>query len=325
MNTESDDKSNDAIAQLVRMAGTRPEIPKEVEARVYAQVHEEWQQSSGRKSRLRWVLPAAVAATVMLAFNLAQKPAPVSTVPAGTVARVVAADNELAVGDVVNIGDSIATPDDGGMSILLASGASVRLGEQSAIRVDGKNEFTLLSGSVYADSGAWSAAGSKVTFDTPYGRVTDVGTQFLVDVTSQSLGVAVREGRVDIATSTQSLSTAAGEQLTLSMAGETTVSPVAVDDSIFAWAIDLAPAYDIENRTLLDFLKWVSRETGKELVFADDDLRMAAMGTVLHGSVSTSRQMMQRRQFSPRPAFATESRHGKSSFTARRYPGRRRS
>lgn len=296
MNTESDDNNpKDPIAQVVRMAGPRPAIPKDVEDRVYARVHEEWQQSTGRKRPLRWMLPAAIAASAMLAFVLVQEPASVSAVPAGTVARVMAADNGLAEGDVINVGDSIATPDDGGMSILLASGASVRLGEQSALRVDGKNEFTLLSGSVYADSGAWSAAGSKVTFDTPYGRVTDVGTQFLVDIASQALGVAVREGRVNIAAGAQSLSTVAGEQLTLSQDGEATVSPIAVDDPVFAWAVDLAPAYDIENRTLLDFLKWVSRETGKELVFADDDLRMAAMGTVLHGSVS---------DFSPNDATA---------------------
>jgi len=91
---------------------------------------------------------------------------------------------------------------------------------------------------------------------------------------------------VDIASGAQSLSAAAGEQLTLSTNGEVAVLSIEVDDPVFAWAVDLAPAYDIENRTLLDFLKWVSRETGKELVFADDELRMAAMGTVLHGSVS---------------------------------------
>ncbi|HWM27168.1 MAG TPA: STN domain-containing protein, partial [Woeseiaceae bacterium] len=57
-------------------------------------------------------------------------------------------------------------------------------------------------------------------------------------------------------------------------------------DSSWKWAEGLAPAFDIENRTLLDFLKWASRETGRELVFEDDITRMYAMGTRLHGSVS---------------------------------------
>ena len=36
----------------------------------------------------------------------------------------------------------------------------------------------------------------------------------------------------------------------------------------------------------MDFLRWAARETGRELVFETNELRMSAMRTDLHGSVS---------------------------------------
>ena len=51
--------------------------------------------------------------------------------------------------------------------------------------------------------------------------------------------------------------------------------------------MSLAPDFDIENETLLSFLKWVARETGKTLVFSSNEVRMAAMSTQLFGSIES--------------------------------------
>jgi hypothetical protein len=37
----------------------------------------------------------------------------------------------------------------------------------------------------------------------------------------------------------------------------------------------------------MEFLNWAARESGMELVFEDDELRMAAMRTDLHGSIAS--------------------------------------
>ena len=39
------------------------------------------------------------------------------------------------------------------------------------------------------------------------------------------------------------------------------------------------------NKSLLDFLKWAARETGRDLQFESDESRMFAMRTDVHGSV----------------------------------------
>ena len=99
------------------------------------------------------------------------------------------------------------------------------------------------------------------------------------------MSVAVREGRVDVARDQSSFTALAGDRLTLQPGREIVVDKVTPYDPSWQWAISLAPSFDIENRSLMDFLKWASRETGKTLVFPNDDVRMAAMGTDIFGSI----------------------------------------
>ena len=78
----------------------------------------------------------------------------------------------------------------------------------------------------------------------------------------------------------------AGERLRIDASGDAVVGAVESHTDFWAWATELAPPFDIENKSLLDFLRWAARETGRELVFEDQDLRMSAMRTDLHGSVA---------------------------------------
>jgi ferric-dicitrate binding protein FerR (iron transport regulator) len=121
---------------------------------------------------------------------------------------------------------------------------------------------------------------------TAIGSVTDVGTQFAVGVTDDRLDVAVREGRVDVSRSADEFVAVAGERLRLGHGEQAIVDALAPNDAFWNWTTALAPVFDIENKSLLEFLRWVARETGRELVFEDNELRMSAMRTDLHGSVA---------------------------------------
>lgn len=287
-----DEKSRDedSVAKLMSLAGPRAAIPADVQARVYANVREEWLAGTAVKRTARWAIPLAIAASAVLAVTLVIQPAETPLVRVGTVARLdpgsQAAGAHLAPGDGVHAGDTLATSDGQGMSVLLRGGASLRLDEDTVLQVDGQDDFTLIQGRIYADSGQSVYRDGTLNIDTPYGSVTDIGTQFSVAFDDTELAVAVREGRVDVAARLDTYVALAGNRMVLSKSGDVATIPVAANDDSWNWAVDLAPAYDIDNKTLLDFLKWVARETGRELVFADDDLRLAAMGTVLHGSVS---------------------------------------
>jgi ferric-dicitrate binding protein FerR (iron transport regulator) len=306
--TERDDET---MQRLLRLAGPRAPIPEQVEARVYAKVHSEWRASSRspdgervyrhvrrewkkdatRRRYRRWALPVALAASLVLALTIVLQPQPSApgSLGIGTVARAVGGlpGGSLPLpGETVRAGDVLTTGLGEGLSILVNSVESLRLDQNTTLVVVARNEFRLDGGRIYADTGDFMYHDRGLLIDTPMGSVTDVGTQFTVQVAAERLDVAVREGRVDVSHGADEFVAVAGERLSLSPAGEPLVESVEPHDAFWDWAETLAPVFDIENKSLLDFLRWAARETGRELVFEDNELRMSAMRTDLHGSVA---------------------------------------
>ena len=306
-NNEQQERDEEALARLMRIAGPRPDISPSVESRVYERVLREWQVSTApadskrvyanvqrswrmagvRRQLLRWALPLAVAASAVLVAVMMQQPVAPTAPAIGTVARVVGLPAEVGVanGDSVFPGATLTTGDGQGLSLLLVGSESVRLGSNSALRIDERARFTLLKGRVYADTGQFAYRNGGLQIDTGLGVVTDVGTQFAVEFDGDTLDVAVREGRVDVRQDAGAFVAIAGERLVVDEAGSAELTELAPHSIYWNWAAELAPTFDIENKSLMDFLDWASREAGMELVFASDELRMAAMRTELHGSV----------------------------------------
>lgn len=307
------DRDEQTLARLLRLAGKSEPIAEDIEARVYAAVRKEWAASTAQPSgdrvyaevrrewnrtparsrarQRRWFIPVAVAASLVLAVSIMlrlQPETPVTGVaPLGAIVKAVGPAHGLyVVGQKVYAGDTLSTGPDSGISITLANAESLRLDEDSRLVVLGNDEFQLVAGRVYADTGDFLYHDKGLRIVTDAGTVTDVGTQFSVRASGETLDIAVREGRVDVVvTGGQDLVAVAGERMLLEQGGEPSVEQLAPHDDYWDWVAALAPVYDLENRSLLDFLRWAARETGMELVFTDNDLRMAAMRTDLHGSI----------------------------------------
>ena len=307
-NLADDDAS---FASLMKLAGERPEIPLSVESRVYHHVHQEWQgatvepnadkvydkvQKSWRRNTLRgallrWMVPAGVAATAAIAaiamVIVSQIEAPAPLRVAATVSRVVGAgpiSADYIQGAPVHAGKVISTGPDEGLSLLLVRSESLRIDENTQIRVDAADRFTLLAGRIYADTGQFVYRNGGLKIDTEFGLVTDVGTQFSVAATDQSLDVAVREGRVDVRNQSDTYAARMGQRLTLVQGESASVTDLDTHDDYWDWVVDLTPTFDMTNKSLLDFLKWAARETGRELQFESNESRMFAMRTDVHGS-----------------------------------------
>jgi ferric-dicitrate binding protein FerR (iron transport regulator) len=305
------DRDEETMARLLRAAGSRPSVPSDVQNRVYRNVLREWEtatqepdgakvyefvrrewedESRQKRSPRRWAMPLALAATVLLALAVALQPSPDVPTPVavGTIARVTG-DGSFVPGQPVYPGDTITTDGTQGLSILLSSAESIRLDRDTTLDIDARGRFTLDAGRVYADTGDFMYHDGQLTIDTPFGVVTDVGTQFAVDLDQGRLDVAVREGRVDVNRGGAEWVAVAGERLSIREDGasvDATVGAIGPSDAYWDWATRLAPAYDIEGKSLLEFLRWAARETGRELVFETNELRMSAMRVDLHGSVA---------------------------------------
>jgi ferric-dicitrate binding protein FerR (iron transport regulator) len=306
----STDRDDETMERLLRLAGPRAEIPADIEARVYERVHRQWQAASQppdgsrvyrfvrrewekdttRRRYRRWALPVALAASVVLAVTLLlqQPPSAPARAAIGTVARVVAtaAPGTLpAAGEPVYAGDVLATGAGQKLSVVINDAVSLRLDQNTTLAAVARDEFRLESGRVYADTGDFMYREQSLVVHTPMGTVTDVGTQFSVQLAAERLDVAVREGRVDVSRGADEFVAVAGERLRLHESDVAEMDAIAPHDPYWDWTASLAPVFDIENKSLLDFLRWAARETGRELVFEDNELRMSAMRTDLHGSV----------------------------------------
>jgi ferric-dicitrate binding protein FerR (iron transport regulator) len=294
------DDAEDTVAKLISLAGPRAEIAADLQSRVHDKVRLEWLRATRRKQLKRWAVPLAVAASVLLAVAI-NLPSPTVSLPkVGTVTYVAGDDASngtgFSVGDAVLMNDVIETGNSAGLSLALVDDISLRIDSHTAIRIDSADEITVLRGQIYADSGERIYRDRHITVHTAGGSATDVGTQFSVAYESGQLNVSVREGRVDIASDQQTFTAEAGDSLTIQPGNEIVREKVTPYDASWEWASALAPGFVGQNESLLDFLKWAARETGKELIFANDELRMAAMGTTVYGAV---------RDFRPMDAIAT--------------------
>lgn len=301
-----DDKS---LENLLRLAGERAEIPLAIESRVHHRVQEEWRASSAipngdrvyaevqktwrhdawRGRILRWFAPIGVAASAVLAFVLLSQPEPVPPLAVATVADVVAQTPSSVgyqEGSLVFEGELVSTGPGGGVSLLLARNVSLRIDENTRIRVDAADHFTLLDGRIYADTGQFIYRDGGLRIDTAFGIVSDVGTQFAVTADSVSLDISVREGRVELAAGSDIHAARMGQRLSLEQGEGASIASLDTHDPYWNWIADLTPTFDTSNKSLLDFLKWAARETGRELRFKTDESRMFAMRTDVHGSVA---------------------------------------
>ncbi|HEY4970150.1 MAG TPA: hypothetical protein VII35_09610, partial [Steroidobacteraceae bacterium] len=115
--------------------------------------------------------------------------------------------------------------------------------------------------------------------------IEHVGTEFEVFSDDRTVRVRVREGRVRFLGNTDTIVAIAGTEL-LAAPGET-IARRSIDTygGEWLWTAALAPDYDIEGKSLIGFLNWVSRELGRPVDFADANARQVADRTILHGSV----------------------------------------
>lgn len=294
---ERDDGEGDSVS-LVRLAGARPVPSAARAAAARAHVHAAW-RAGVRRRRVRATLLLAAAGLAALAVGIVgwrharQAPAMTSAPaaqPASVVARLDAATSaveresgsgwvRLAVGEALNSDTRVRTAM-GGAGFLAADGRSVRLAARSQLSWDAPDRLTLEAGAVYVDSGPVARVGASFEVRTPRAAVRETGTQFEVRLDAQGLRVRVREGRV----SAGGEEAAGGTELWFDARGVTRRA-VPVHGPEWSWVLSLAPALEMDGRTLHQLAGWAAREAGWELRYADAGSERRARVAVLHGSI----------------------------------------
>lgn len=284
------------LGDLIRGAGRRERPGAAAVAAARAAAAAEWRTVVAARARRRhdaqrWSAVAAVAVTavaVWIAWPQGNPAVAVASVErvSGTVEA--GGDGWLSRREAVVAGATLSTDTKlraGAASrvALRYGGLSLRLDEQSVVALTAPGHVELRRGALYVDSRGDTAA--TLVIDTPYGAVSHLGTQYETRLGARALRVSVREGRVRIAAAGEDIEGRAGEQLTLAANGAVKREHVGPDGGAWAWTQTIAPEFDIDGHALLDFLRWVSRETGRELAFATPAAEQAAGTLVLRGSI----------------------------------------
>ncbi len=302
--THAREQGGDPIESLLRLAGPREAVPADRMRRVRTAVHAEWRKQTRARSRRTatwWTLGAvAAAALVVVGVRLTvrgDRAVPTSLQVLATLeatngaVRLVAGSERAAtgpillqVGDAIRAGDGVDTTSGGVAALRLPGGASVRVDRGARLRMVSERVLVLDEGAIYVDADA-RAATDGLEVRTALGVARDVGTRFEVRLTGGALRVRVRDGLVRVSQSRQSYEAKPGDELTVSGDGSVARRTVPVFGTDWAWAATLAPAFELEGRSLREFLDWITNENGWQLRFADPAVEQKSLTTTLHGSI----------------------------------------
>jgi ferric-dicitrate binding protein FerR (iron transport regulator) len=290
------------IERLLRLAGARPAAPAAVQERVYAAARARWRSVVAARRRrlgLFWAsgLAAAAAAVLMVVAPGLRKPIPEAGVAGGlpeaaTLTRVVGSPRTepptrqaFEPGALIPDDTEIETGPEDRAALLLSDGTSLRLDHDTRIRLLQGPRIDLERGAVYAVSAEPARADRAFRVMTGLGTVRDVGTRFQVRLAGDVLKVTVRSGiaRLERGAVTQEAGT--GTELVAGAAGAVDVRSAPGHGPEWDWTLSVAPEFELEGRTLGEFLDWAAGEQGLRVEFEDPAVMSHAVATVLHGSV----------------------------------------
>jgi ferric-dicitrate binding protein FerR (iron transport regulator) len=293
----------DMMARLLALADVRAAVPddraRRVKQAVLAEVREVARHRRIRRRVYAGIAALGAAAVVVVTVRF-QSPAdqpPAAVQQLGTIDRLEGSVWRVAPGraggpatlltpvDVVSAGDSFETSGGGRLSVRLSEGASLRFDRGSRARLISSRRVQLDTGAMYFDH---DRELEVLEVHTPHGIVKDIGTQFEVRLTTESLRVRVRSGVVEVRMKGEMVAAHAGTELTIGPTGRSTRS-VLPYGSEWEWAAGLAAGYDTNGQRLTRFLEYLSREHGWTLSYESQTLERQAEAIVLHGSLGQLR------------------------------------
>jgi len=318
-----DDTQRDAMS-LLRLAGARPRPSPEAAAAARAHVRAAWRAGvRRRRARAGLALAAGLAAAVATALlvggrgageraGVGEPPGPLAVVVGSLDAATGLVEREtpsgwasIAVGEAVAAGSRLRTVA-GGAGLRAPGGRSVRLGPASRVRWEAPERLALEAGTVYLDSGG-ARPGAAFEVRTSRGTLRETGTQYEVHLDGAGLRVRVREGRVALIAARSGTSAAPGPDPEgapeEAAAGPVAPQEVAAGSELrvgdrgverrpfpahgpeWSWVLTLAPAFEMDGRSLHELLSWAAREAGWELRYVDAGSERRSRQAVLRGSV----------------------------------------
>jgi hypothetical protein len=258
-------------------------------------VYAEWRSVSGKvRSRQRFTR-LAIAASVLLAvavsFNAFRATGVVAPVVVASIDKSYGAIyllgeqselNEVPDLAMVSAGQTVVTGGKSGVGLAWNGGGSLRIDSATTVEFTGPDAIVLREGRVYFDSQETATA---FTIETAHGMVSHLGTQYMTAVDTRGLTISVREGEVNIDRGNGQDTAFAGQQLEIVGGSAAQVTNISRAGALWEWVEATAPSLDFSGKSTYEFLHWVGRETGYDIVFEGAAAEQLARGGRLVGTI----------------------------------------
>jgi ferric-dicitrate binding protein FerR (iron transport regulator) len=291
MNQEQDLRRERALEELLGRAEPRPVPPREDEEIIRRVVRTEWDRVTIRRVSIRRITQFALAASVLLAVfaGLSVLRSPVDGVKLQQVATI---EKQFGTITMRKDGGTVEIGSDSGLTLAWHDGGSLRLDQNTRVDFESGSEIYLKSGRIYFDSMPSGVPTvitdperAKFTIRTDAGTVRHYGTQYMTQTDGNELEVLVREGRVSIEAAGVSEAASVGEKLTVKRDGRAIVETISISGGDWQWIEKTSPSFTLDNRPIIEFLTWVSRETGQPLRFESSRAERVVRSEELRGVV----------------------------------------
>lgn len=296
MHNESE---NDPLETLIKNAGHRETTDANVSERVEKHLHAHWQQlvQQGRRKQRRKRIATfggglAIAASLILAVIILQPGYDPTVIVAHVENSVGEAQSGergeplsiLKSGHTIHAGGILETGEASGVGLRLTSGHSLRVAASSRLRIE-PGKVLLDRGRIYIDSGP-DGSSQAISVYSSYATVTEVGTQYQLELLDDGIEVSVREGMVRLETDSVDATARAGEAVLLDSEGKFEHTKIPKYGERWQWITPLSQALDIDGISVGEFLEWLSRENGWQIRYSSNDLRLSAQTILLNGSIA---------------------------------------
>lgn len=281
---------DDALTELLQSTGKRPAPPKAFMTEVEQNTRAAWQQAvvaDKKRRQMQWLSGVAAAACLVLTLVVAL---PQPTPPLHSIAsvRTQSGDVTLEANQPLVAGSTVATGE-GQLTLELTDRTLIMLSANSELQLVGASELVLQRGQVFVDSPDHT---TQVLIRTPFGDVTDIGTQYQIAVSQEALQVSMREGLTEINTRNgivrASVNRDQGDVVRVHQLGVDR-SQLALNDASWQWVRQGYEDFQLQQASVDDLLAWASRVTATRVEFANKTVAEQAKTVRFNGGVISAK------------------------------------
>jgi ferric-dicitrate binding protein FerR (iron transport regulator) len=276
MDKQSNDKTDINIDTLLSQISARTEPDTDKALKSKAQVAAHWQKAvKNRRQKVQktyWAMAAALALVFTISLlNINKSVVDSEPVMFATIqsvhGQVLIQRNQQWVPideiNTVTAGTRIKTSENSFLSLKMNDNSELRIAANTTL-LSGENYIELQQGQIYHDTDI-SIQAAPLTIKTSQGQIQHIGTKYLVASNADQLKVAVRSGQVQMTPTQTGLNQQiiqSKQLVSISPNGTLKTEQINNYGSIWDWTFKAQGGFNLNNKSLYDFIEWYSYQTG---------------------------------------------------------------